>query len=236
MKLIAHRGISALAPENTVSAFSLALARGVYGIELDVQLSKDGIPIVTHDSSIKRVTGIDKNVHDLTARELSSINNGLWFNKKFSKDTFITLNQTLDMINTNAKVLIEIKGTKKNRQELTEEVCEIIDKRKVADWVEVLSSSSDTLKHASKVLKSRPILRHLIYFNLYPITPLRFETSYINAYNINYIITPFLSNAIKKAGKKLSIGAAPKITQKAFKKWNQLGVEALMRNDPTPFL
>ena len=55
-KIFAHRGASGYAPENTLEAFALAITQGADGIELDVQLTKDGIPVVIHDETIDRVT------------------------------------------------------------------------------------------------------------------------------------------------------------------------------------
>ena len=56
-EVFAHRGASGYAPENTLDAFLLAIEQGADGIELDVQLSKDGVPVVIHDETVDRVTG-----------------------------------------------------------------------------------------------------------------------------------------------------------------------------------
>ena len=56
VKIFAHRGASAYAPENTLEAFRLAMEQGADGIELDVQLTKDGVPVVIHDERIDRVS------------------------------------------------------------------------------------------------------------------------------------------------------------------------------------
>ena len=71
----AHRGLhdnASKAPENSLAAFRLAVESG-YGIELDVQLSKDNIPVVFHDYSLKRMCGVDKKVHELTFDELQML-------------------------------------------------------------------------------------------------------------------------------------------------------------------
>lgn len=83
--IIAHRGASAFAPENTFAAFKRAIADGADGIEFDVRLSKDNIPVVFHDSDLRRLARIKTRVADLTAAELSEIDVGGWFNKAFSK-------------------------------------------------------------------------------------------------------------------------------------------------------
>ncbi|MEA4915347.1 MAG: glycerophosphodiester phosphodiesterase [Christensenella sp.] len=67
---IAHRGFSSRYPENTMLAFERALDLGADGAEFDVQLTKDGIPVVFHDESLLRITGEDRLVKDLTLGEL----------------------------------------------------------------------------------------------------------------------------------------------------------------------
>ena len=68
-KIFAHRGASGYAPENTLEAFALAITQGADGIELDVQLTKDGIPVVIHDETIDRVTEKKGWVKDYTLTE-----------------------------------------------------------------------------------------------------------------------------------------------------------------------
>lgn len=71
-KIFAHRGASGYAPENTVKAFLMAAEQGADGIELDVQLTKDGEVVVIHDESLDRVTGIHGYVRDYTLEELKT--------------------------------------------------------------------------------------------------------------------------------------------------------------------
>jgi glycerophosphoryl diester phosphodiesterase len=79
--IIGHRGASAVAPENTLAAFNRAFADGVEGIEFDVQLSRDGVPVVIHDATLKRTGGRVRSVADMTAAELARCDVGSWFNR-----------------------------------------------------------------------------------------------------------------------------------------------------------
>ena len=72
IKAIAHRGFSSRYPENTMLAFSRALALGADGAEFDVQLTKDDIPVVFHDESLTRITGDSRLIKDLTLQELQT--------------------------------------------------------------------------------------------------------------------------------------------------------------------
>ena len=72
-EVFAHRGASGYAPENTLDAFMLAIEQGADGIELDVQLSKDGVPVVIHDETVDRVTAQSGFVKDFTLQELKEM-------------------------------------------------------------------------------------------------------------------------------------------------------------------
>jgi glycerophosphoryl diester phosphodiesterase len=74
--IIAHRGASHDAPENTITAFALAVEQGADGIELDVQLSADGIPVVMHDASVERTTNGRGAVSKLTIEQLQRLDAG----------------------------------------------------------------------------------------------------------------------------------------------------------------
>lgn len=75
--IIGHRGASAAAPENTMAAFNQAIAAGADGIEFDVRLTRDGIPVVIHDSTLRRTTGLSHRIADLTLLELETLNVGV---------------------------------------------------------------------------------------------------------------------------------------------------------------
>jgi len=81
----AHRGGAALRPENTLEAFDHGLALGADGLELDVHLSRDGVPVVHHDDRLDRTTGASGPVSRLTAAELARVDAGYWFHPPGSR-------------------------------------------------------------------------------------------------------------------------------------------------------
>jgi len=83
--VIAHRGASGLAPENTLAAFSLAIALGADGVELDVQMSRDGLPVVIHDTRVNRTTNTKGSVSRLTLNQLQRLDAGSWFERRLSR-------------------------------------------------------------------------------------------------------------------------------------------------------
>jgi len=100
----AHRGLHGNGvPENSLQAFELACGRGC-GIELDVQLSKDGEVMVFHDYTLNRVTGVDKKLCDLDAKELTSIP------LKGTDQTIPTFKEVLALVDGRSPILVELKG------------------------------------------------------------------------------------------------------------------------------
>ncbi len=107
--IIAHRGASAAAPENTPAAFRRALAIGVDAVELDAHLSCDGEPVVIHDPSLGRTTNGAGLVKDLTMAALRRLDAGRWFGEEFAGERIPTLAEALEILRT-VRVIIEIKN------------------------------------------------------------------------------------------------------------------------------
>jgi glycerophosphoryl diester phosphodiesterase len=115
--ILGHRGASYNAPENTLAAFALAMAGGADGIEFDVRLARDGVPVVIHDASLKRTGSIDRLVGEMTAAELRQVDVGSWFTERrqsssrsFTGETLPTLAQVCELFQANAGLLyVELK-------------------------------------------------------------------------------------------------------------------------------
>ncbi len=96
MLLIAHRGASGYAPENTLAAFRKAVAMGLNFIETDLQLSRDARFVAIHDDTVNRTTNGQGSVHDLTLAELRRLDAGSWFGSSFTGERIPTLEEILD--------------------------------------------------------------------------------------------------------------------------------------------
>ncbi len=108
--VIGHRGASAYAPENTLAAFNRAFEMGADGIELDVVLSKDGVPIVIHDDTLDRTTNGSGSVGAMDCAAISQLDAGAWFDRQFSGERVPTLEQVLCQL-TRGLINVEIKYT-----------------------------------------------------------------------------------------------------------------------------
>lgn len=116
VKVIAHRGASAYAPENTVVAFERAAALGADYFELDCTLSKDDEIIVIHDDTINRTTDFKGRVKDLTLKEIKRYDAGSWFSSEFGGERIPTLDEALDVVDRHIGVYIEIKNSDDDRE------------------------------------------------------------------------------------------------------------------------
>ncbi len=109
--IIGHRGASAVAPENTRAAFREALAVGADGIEFDVRLTRDGVPVVIHDSTLRRTGRLPHRVADLTWAEISKVDVGSWFAPTFENETVLSLAELFTLFQSNNSTLyLEMKS------------------------------------------------------------------------------------------------------------------------------
>ena len=109
--LIAHRGFSSKAPENTLAAFDKAIGAGFTNIELDVQLSSDGMLVVIHDEGLDRTTDGQGLVAKTSLEELRKLDAGTWFGKNFVNERIPTLREVLERYQNKAHLHIELKST-----------------------------------------------------------------------------------------------------------------------------
>ena len=107
--IIAHRGVSARYPENTLAAFRAAVAAGAHMIELDVNLSRDRHLIVIHDETVDRTTNGTGAVRKLPMEQIRRLDAGSWFDPQFDGERVPTLDQVLEAAKGQLMVNIEIK-------------------------------------------------------------------------------------------------------------------------------
>jgi len=110
-KILAHRGVSRRAPENTLAAFKKALDLGLGGIELDIQMSKDGHVIVLHDEKVDRTTDGKGFIKDMTLEDIKKLDAGSWFGDEFIGEKVLLLEEVLEFIGDRGFIInIELKS------------------------------------------------------------------------------------------------------------------------------
>lgn len=107
--VIAHRGSSGSAPENTLASLRLAVDEGARMIELDVQFTRDNEPVVFHDAVLGRTTDGHGYIRNKSVVELQSLDAGAWFSTEFTGERVPLFTEALDIIKNKAYLLIELK-------------------------------------------------------------------------------------------------------------------------------
>ncbi|HXG48489.1 MAG TPA: glycerophosphodiester phosphodiesterase [Methylomirabilota bacterium] len=109
VEIIAHRGASYDAPENTLLAVNLAWQQGADAVEIDVHMSKDGRMVVIHDDDTGKVAGVRKRVRDQTWAELRALDVGQWKGRSWAGTCLSTLEEVLAVVPAGRRLFIEIK-------------------------------------------------------------------------------------------------------------------------------
>lgn len=197
--VMAHRGLSADAPENTLYAFSDAISVGADFIELDVQQTRDGVLVVMHDSNLKRTTGVNKDIWDVDYADIQNLDAGSWFDPAYANARIPTLEETLQFVDKRAKLNIEIKPTKHGSDTLEQDVAELITQYQYTDACYVTSFSYGSLK---KIKEANPEIRtgylmSVAYGQFYSL-------KYADAFSLNKVfVTSQVVNAAHQQGKQI---------------------------------
>lgn len=164
--VIAHRGASALAPENTLAAFALAFELGADGIELDVTLTKDGVPVVIHDDTVDRTTNGKGAIKEMTFDQVRALDAGATFGK-FRGERVPELARVLDAFKKSGIVNIELKSTTLTTDGLESVVATTIERTKAAECV-LISSFNPFALWRMRALNPR-LPRGLLYAEDLPV-------------------------------------------------------------------
>lgn len=133
-KVIAHRGASGYAPENTMASFELATKMKADGIELDVQVSKDGKLVVFHDEKVDRTTNGSGYIKDLSLSYIKKLDSGSWFSKKFKNEKVPTLDEVLFFFKDKYELInIELKNGIIDYNGIEEKVIKLINDFNISD-------------------------------------------------------------------------------------------------------
>ena len=227
--VMAHRGLSADAPENTLYAFSDAISVGADFIELDVQQTRDGVLVVMHDSNLKRTTGVNKDIWDVDYADIQNLDAGSWFDPAYANARIPTLEETLQFVDKRAKLNIEIKPTKPTKHgsdTLEQDVAELITQYQYTDACYVTSFSYGSLK---KVKEANPEIRtgylmSVAYGQFYSL-------KYADAFSLNKVfVTSQVVNAAHQQGKQIFAWTVNSMSE--VRSLCNLHVDSIITDDP----
>lgn len=228
--IIAHRGASAYAPENTMSAIKKAIQMGSDGIELDVQLSKDGHVVLIHDTTVNRTSNGSGKVKSMTLKELKALDFGSWFSDEFKNEPICTLEEAFNYLKDwNGLINVEIKKEWLEFNSIENKVVEMIDKFEMRDRAIVSSFSTLSVLKIKKlnkniktgILYSTPTNKFIIFAKL-------FKVDAIHPWYLN--VTKDMKKAAVKDNLKINTYTVDKPSE--MKRLAKIGVDGIITNVP----
>ena len=155
IQITAHRGSSKSAPENTMVAMELAVENLADFVEIDVQETADGVVVLGHDSTLKRVAGVNRTIGSYTLEDLQDLDVGKWFSKEFEGERIPTLAEIMEFCKGRVKMNIEIKNLGKDSP-LPDKVVELISDFQMKEQCVITSTR---LSYLSRVKELDPDIR-----------------------------------------------------------------------------
>ena len=225
VEVTAHRGYSAAYPENTIPAFKGAIQVGADWAELDVQQTADGEVIVMHDSNLKRTTGLDKEVWQVTWDEIKDLDNGSWFDKKYQTVRIPTLEEVLKVCRGKIHLNIEIKPSGHDK-DLEEQVAKLLKKYHMRDTCVVSSLKYDSLRKIKETDDSieTAYITSVSYGNFT-------DLEYADGYSVeSTLLSKSFVNKAQKAGKQIYVWTVN--SEERLEKVVGMGIDNVITDDP----
>ena len=225
VEVTAHRGYSVAYPENTIPAFKGAIQVGADWAELDVQQTADGEVIVMHDSNLKRTTGLDKEVWQVTWDEIKDLDNGSWFDKKYQTVRIPTLEEVLKVCRGKIHLNIEIKPSGHDK-DLEEQVAKLLKKYHMRDTCVVSSLKYDSLRKIKEADDSieTAYITSVSYGNFT-------DLEYADGYSVeSTLLSKSFVNKAQKAGKQIYVWTVN--SEERLEKVVGMGIDNVITDDP----
>src|SRR5690606_2755282 len=199
VEVVAHRGSSWQAPENSLAAIERALAEGADLVEMDVRESADGTPVLVHDRDLRRIAGISRSVHELSDKELSQLDIGSRMGERYSGARIPTLDTALQRLRGRAVPLLDLKPVSIDSPLLLR-CLELLRENQLLDraW---LAATDPVLLRKAKRLAPDVQTVYLIHFSIGTVAALEFDALGVRASRL----TPELVRAAHAQKKKVFV-------------------------------
>ncbi len=199
VQVMAHRGASSLAPENTLAAIRHAIADGADWVEIDVQETADGEVVVVHDSDFMKLSNNSLKIWNAKYDDLADIDIGSWFGADFSDQRVPKLSEVLQLCKDKIGVNIELKYYGHNQQ-LEQRVVDIVEAEKMADQIMIMSLKAEGL---TKLKTLRPSWKCGLLLSVYVGKVKNINADFV-AVNSKFATRNFVNRA-HKAGKQVFV-------------------------------
>lgn len=156
--IIAHRGASYEAPENTLSAVKMALGLGIEWIEIDVHLSKDLIPVISHDPHVKSHIEHNRPISEMDIYEIKQFDVGSWFHESFLQERIPTLEEVLQLTQNSTNMMIELKKSDSCNVLLAAKTMELISRYPSSKRIIIGSFCHEILAEIKKINPDQEVI------------------------------------------------------------------------------
>lgn len=229
-KIIAHRGASSDAPENTIAAIEKAIEDGADAIEIDIRLTKDNVPVLIHDARLGRTTNDTQNrlVSSLTYAEIQQFDAGSWFSNEYIGEKIPTLEEAIKVIDHRADIFIELKDS---NEDLLEYIIELAETYNVTNEIWILSFDESTLKSIKE--KNEQIETVLLIFTFFGNITSLSNNQFIDHIALEYTLAannPNYIDLLQQANKKVYVYTVNDSTH--ITKINDLSIDGVITDLP----
>lgn len=225
-KITSHRGFSKKTPENTIESIEQAIEEGADYVELDVRQTKDGELVLLHDENLKRTTGLNKKIWQVTLDEVKELDAGKWFHKDFSETRIPTLREVFEVTKGRVNLNLDLKYNK-NYIGFERKVVELINEYDMELQSNISStklSVLDTVKEMNPNIKTGYII--------YQVNDSYYDLDKVDFFSINsYFITERLLYNSHKAGKEVHAWTVN--SRNEIERLNRIGVDNIITDNPS---
>jgi len=238
--VIAHRGASGLAPENTLASISKAIEIGVDRIEMDLRQTLDGEVVVLHDKTIIRTTNGWGSLRKIPLKKLKRYSAGSWFDPAFSSETVPTFREVLELVKGRATLLLEVKDGTPYHPGIEKRIIELVNEYAANEWCIVQSFNDRILNNFRKLPEFQTDMQKL-FAAFIPVAPFyggskfsykRLRTyAYAQEVNISRrYVNPRVIRKVHTMGKKVNVWTVNETS--ALEKFVDWGVDGIITDYP----
>lgn len=230
MEIIAHRGASGYAPENTLAAFIMAVKMGARAIEFDVQMTNDEEIVVIHDYTLDRTTNGKGFIFEKSLEDIKKYDAGSWFSERYKGEKVPLLTEVLDVIPSDIMIHVEIKKAVFEKRCIEDKIINILKTKNRLEGTVISSFDHYCIKHIMKENCVRT--GALIEANI--IDPINYlVTRGINSYSFNQAVEFIDMSVVEEAHTKgLKILSYTINDIRTAKMFEQMGVDGIFTNYP----
>lgn len=225
IQITAHRGFSHGIPENSIPAIERAIEELADYIEVDVRSTKDGELVLLHDSSLRRTTGLNQMIWDVTYDEIKELDAGSWLSDDYADVRIPTLREVFELTKGDANLNIDLKYSS-NQEDVVQILVDLVHEYNM-EWQCIITSTS--LKYLEEIKRIDPSIR--TGFITHRLSPAVIQSDYIDVLSMkSNLVTKGVIEEIYRNGKHIFVWTVN--TKEEIERVGRLGVDNIITDNP----